>query len=56
MKRLEVRGQARGTQHGRVSDKWKHAFRHFDTSLGTSRTETEPRRTREDDIVTVAES
>jgi hypothetical protein len=48
VKRLKVRGQARGTQHGRVSNKWKHAFRHFDTSLGIFRTETEPRGTRED--------
>jgi len=47
VKGLKVRGQARGTQHGRVSDKWKHAFRYFDTldlrSPGICRTETEPR-------------
>jgi len=47
VKRLKARVQARGTQHGRVSDLWKYAFRHFDTldlrSLGICRAEAERR-------------
>ena len=57
MKRLKGRGQARGTvQH----DKWKHAFRHFDTlDLLARHMPHRGRATRNQekiDIVTVTES